>query len=289
MIFSKKVNMLLLVSLIMQQGVAAAEDMEFDTVPFRTTDGTPPTTPSCKINYEQGAMAFVGTYLYITTASTMMYAYFAREADVQKNNPTINHDVIEKLRDKCLNNGVVIDHIYYNPNIPLVGNAAVLSTPFGTLLLLGSGYGVSINEKDVVPLSEEAVSFIMGHECAHVLHNDLPKRKLIIASMVGLGCSNVVSEEALIPSLGLFIFGLSKCSRHQEYNADYYASTDPKVIKAGSQFFKDLHAKGQYKDILARFGDAIDHMLFGSHPCSARRSAQLELRVRELQKAKRTI
>ncbi len=275
MIISKKLNLFLLLALVGQQ-VGAADVEPHGITSTRSIGG---------INYIQGAAGFLGTYLYLTTLQVFSYAYLVREANIQKTNPTINHDVIDTLKSKCLDKGVVIDHVYYNPNMPLAGNAAVMPSPLGTLLLLGSGYGASINEKDVVPLSEEKVNFIMGRECGHVLHGDIFKRKLIIASMAGVSFSDV-KDEVFFGSVPFFFLGLAKYFRHQEYNADYYASTDPKVVKAGSQFFKDLHAKGQYNHLFARIGSAFDHMFLGTHPCSAKRSAQLELRARELQKAK---
>lgn len=277
MIFSKKINILLFTSLIMQQAVAGDYDRFGDlNLPFVHRDG---------IDYKSGIGAFVGTYVGMTAGASLMYLYFSLEAEAQENNQSINHDVIEDLKSKCLNNGVVIDHVYYNPNLPIRGNAAVLPTPFGNLLFLGSGYGASKNEPDVVPLTPEQIDFIMGHECCHVLHNDIQNRKLFISSWMSLTSSKAVSD-GYSP---LFILGFFKLCRHQEYNADYYASTDTEVVKGGIDWFKIMYNKEQYQDILSRISSKIVHMFFATHPCNRSRYSQLELRFRELQKAKQAL
>lgn len=241
------------------------------------------------IDYKErviGSIAlFVGVYAIDTIHPLVKYWYFSKESIYQEGNQSINHDIIKSLKHKCLDNGVTIKYVYYNPNFSTERNASVLVSPFGNLLFLGSGYGVCKNESDVSPLSSEQIDFIIGRECAHVRHNDKINRKLFLAGWT----SSICIKPEIILSIFLFRLGFLSLSRKQDYDADCYASTDIKVLQSGADWFKSTCEKRQYDDILTQIFSRIACMPLDYHPSAHDRHAQLELYIERLKKEKRTI
>jgi hypothetical protein len=282
-IFTKKINLFLLASLLFQHSMISS--MDSDVINYQPENNSDVVDDQLgKINIPLGVAAFIGTYVGASSINCIPYLYYAREANLQELNSSINHDVIDRLKKKCLKKGVVIDYIYYNPGFSAMrGNAAVMTTPLGSFMFLGAGYGASKNEKDVLPLTEDQVNFIMGHECGHILHNDIRNRKIFISSIMSLMASN-----AMHSSVGsmLITYGFPYLSCMQELNADYYSSTDPKVVLGGADFFKTMHEREQYNDVLTRISSKINHFLFATHPCHKERYTKLKLRAKELQMAK---
>lgn len=119
----------------------------------------------------------LGTYCLQKVVKQGAYAYYAEGARKQSKNANIRHDRVKLFKELCLKNGIVVDHVFYDPTMYHRGNAAVLSTFNGNILLIGAGYGLSKHE-DVKPLTHEQILFILGHECSHVRHNDLFYREL---------------------------------------------------------------------------------------------------------------
>ncbi|MFT6765152.1 MAG: hypothetical protein ACJAZS_000019 [Alteromonas naphthalenivorans] len=222
-------------------------------------------------------------------AVTAQYLYFSREARLQESNPTINHDVIKALKKMCFDKkGVKIDRVYYGPQSPTVGirgGAAVVKSPFGNLLILGSGYGASKNEKDILPITPEQVEFVMGHECNHVLTNDVNKRFLLDSAIsTGIVMSNSVYNQEMAMAFSLYkMFGYSRFIRNQEFECDYSSSNDPKVIQAGIDLWQGLADKEQYLDIFTRINTKIQHAIFSTHPSFSKRLDYLKLRLKELE------
>lgn len=288
MIF-KKINLCVLLFLSVSSAQAAQEALPQIKLnlpgPAVEFEDITPTVAS-------GIRVFAGTYAAFKCIEVIEYVYLAREANLQKSNPTINHDVINKLKKMCLDKGVKINHVFYSPLYPLVagmrGRSAVMQTLCGNILFIGSGYGASKNEKDIIPLTEQETQFIIGHECMHALNFDLNKRYLIDAALsTGILLSKSAQKKALLATFGLLkLFGYSKFIRHQEYNADYYASTDPRVIQQGIDFWQTLADKEQYLDIISRIFLTIEHALFSTHPSSQKRADYLKIRLKELQKQK---
>ncbi len=240
----------------------------------------------------------VGTYCLQKVVKHSSYAYYAKGAIKQSKNANIRHDRVKLFKELCLKNGIVIDHVFYDPTMHHRGNAAVLSTFSGNVLLIGSGYGLSKHE-DVKPLTHEQILFILGHECNHIKHNDGSYRELLAAiTLTGEWVAlNFVSQLFYLSSLDFYTYALFCAyaghsvrmilSRQQEYNADYYASDDPKVIKAGIDFWRADLEKEQYTYVLGEFDPKKDVTdIFDSHGCAASRIKCLEKRLNEIEQGK---
>lgn len=238
----------------------------------------------------------VGTYCFQKVIKHGAYNYYAKGAIKQSKNANIRHDRVKLFKELCLKNGIVVDHVFYNPTMHHRGNAAVLPTFKGNILLIGSGYGLSKHE-DVTPLTHEQILFILGHECSHVRHNDIFYRELLTSftltgEWITLSC---IAWHVSTLDFFYYVFLVTYVGhsvrmalfRHQEYNADYYASDDPKVIQAGIDFWEMDVNKEQYSYVFNTFDPKRDvTTLFDSHGCAASRIKCLEDRLQGLKRGK---
>lgn len=292
----KKINLCILLSLSLSVQSAQPGQMSNDQLYEHGMNKALMSLPGPAYQFEGvprtlggGCAVFIGTYLLLKSSEAWEYFYFGREAKLQQEDPTINHDVINKLKKMCLDNGVKINHIFYSPLHPIVssirGGSGVIKSLFGNILLLGRGYGASKNEKDIIPLTVEEVQFIIGHECVHPLNNDANKRYLAESALsTGIILSQSTKTKELLLMLALTkVFGFPKLMRDQEYNADYYASNDPKVIQQGIDLWQSIDDKEQYLDIFSRIRLKIIHALFCTHPPFGDRVKNLKIRLKELQ------
>lgn len=249
-----------------------------------------------------GVAFLIGTYCLQKAAKCGAYMYYAKGARKQKKNPNICYDKVELFKKICNKNGVTIDHVFYDPKLHHRGNAAVLSSFMGNILIIGSGYGLSKHE-DVEPLTYNQILFILGHECNHIKHDDMFYREVLTTLTLTAEWSvyrSMISRYIFTSSWDLYCSSLwiayaghairMALSRFQEYNADYYASDDPEVIKAGIEFWqKDLEQE-QYGYVLSEYDPKKDITdLFDSHGCAASRIQCLENRLEEVTSKQETI
>ncbi|MFT6765153.1 MAG: hypothetical protein ACJAZS_000020 [Alteromonas naphthalenivorans] len=278
----KKISLFVLVVLSIQNSITAADRAFNPRYSLPRNIDNRALRPSNTVGETViGAVAlFGGVYVLNRISRGIPYLYYMREASIQECNPSMNHNVINELKNKCLEKGVIVDHIYYDPEFfSIRGDAEIMETPLGVLLFLGAGYGASSNEKDILLLSPERVEFIIGRECSRVLYNHSQKRDALNSALAASG-------------LGILSILVSpKLDRVQKYNADYYASTDAQVIASGAEHFEATYSREQYKDIIQRCMKYIKDSLFfiDYSPSAKNRYLELKMRAQELKRNKQVL